>query len=77
MKNFSILLAIALLLTGCSSAPVQESTVPSTTLPVQTEPMPSVSSEPASLPPESTAPEKETEYYIFIPEDDPLSLIHI
>lgn len=71
MKNFAILLVLALLLTGCSAAPVQESTVPSTTLPVQTEPMPSVSSEPASLPPETTAPEKETEYYIFIPEDDP------
>lgn len=37
----------------------------------QTEPTPSASSEPASLPPESTAPEKETEYYIFIPKDDP------
>lgn len=71
MKNFSILLVLALLLAGCSSAPVQESAAPSTTLPVQTEPMPSVSSEPASLPPETTAPEKETEYYIFIPEDDP------
>ena len=63
MKRFAILLALALLLAGCSSAPAQESTAPSTTLPVQTEPMPSVSSEPASLPPESTAPEKETEYY--------------
>ena len=71
MKRFAILLVLALLLAGCSAAPVQESTVPSTTLPVQTEPMPSVSSEPASLPPETTAPEKETEYYIFIPEDDP------
>ena len=71
MKNFAIILALALLLAGCAAAPVQESTVPSTTLPVQTEPMPSVSSEPASLPPETTAPEKETEYYIFIPEDDP------
>lgn len=71
MKNFAILLVLALLLTSCAVAPVQESTVPSTTLPVQTEPMPSVSSEPASLPPETTAPEKETEYYIFIPEDDP------
>ena len=50
MKIFAILLVLALLLTGCSSAPVQESTVPSTTLPVQTEPMPSVSSEPASFP---------------------------
>ena len=71
MKNFAILLVLALLLAGCSNAPVQESTVPSITLPVQTEPMPSASSEPASLPPETTAPEKETEYYIFIPEDDP------
>ena len=71
MKRFAILLALALLLAGCSNAPVQESTAPSTTLPVQTKPLPSVSSEPASLPPESTAPEKETEYYIFIPEDDP------
>ena len=71
MKYFAILLVLALLLAGCAAAPVQESTVPSTTLPVQTEPMPSVSSEPASLPPETTAPEKETEYYIFIPEDDP------
>lgn len=71
MKNFAILLVLALLLTGCSTAPAQESAAPSTTLPVQAEPMPSVSSEPASLPPESTAPEKETEYYIFIPEDDP------
>ena len=71
MKRFAILPALALLLAGCSNAPVQESTVPSTTLPVQTEPTPSASSEPASLPPETTAPEKETEYYIFIPEDDP------
>ena len=71
MKYFAIILALALLLAGCAAAPVQESTVPSTTLPVQTEPMPSVSSEPASLPPETTSPEKETEYYIFIPEDDP------
>lgn len=71
MKYFAILLVLLLLLAGCSNAPAQESTVPSTTLPVQTEPTPSASSEPASLPPESTAPEKETEYYIFIPEDDP------
>ena len=71
MKHIAILLVLALLLAGCAAAPAQESTASSTTLPVQTEPMPSVSSEPASLPPESTAPEKETEYYIFIPEDDP------
>lgn len=64
MKNFSILLAIALLLTGCSSAPVQESTVPSTTLPVQTEPMPSVSSEPASLP-RKALPRKKKRNIIF------------
>lgn len=71
MKYFAILLVLALLLTGCSAAPVQESTGPSTTLPVQTEPMPSVSSEPASLPPESTAPEKETEYYFSFPKMTP------
>ena len=71
MKYFAIILALALLLAGCSTAPAQESAAPSTTLPVQTEPIPSVSSEPAPLPPESTALEKETEYYIFIPEDDP------
>ena len=61
MKYFAIILALALLLAGCSTAPAQESAAPSTTLPVQTEPIPSVSSEPAPLPPESTALEKETE----------------
>ena len=71
MKNFAILLVLALLLTGCSSAPVQESTVPSTTLPVQTEPMPSVSSEPASLPPESTAPEKKRNIIFSFPKMTP------
>ena len=38
MKHFAILLVLLLLLTGCATAPAQESTAPSTTLPAQTEP---------------------------------------
>ena len=38
MKRFALLLVLILLLTGCTAAPAQESTAPSTTLPAKTEP---------------------------------------
>lgn len=59
MKNFSILLALALLLAGCSTAPAQESTVPGTSAPIA-KPSTTSQTDPASLSGSAPSPE---EYY--------------
>ena len=59
MKNFAILLVLALLLTGCSAAPAQESTVPGTSAPIA-EPSTTSQTGPASLSESAPSPE---EYY--------------
>lgn len=59
MKNFAILLVLALLLAGCSNAPVQESTVPGTSAPIA-KPSTTSQTDPASLSGSAPSPE---EYY--------------
>ena len=76
MKRFAILLILALLLTGCATAPAQESTAPSTTLPAKTEPVATTPStapvtepatEPATEPPTEPAEPYDTYFAMEIP----------
>ena len=76
MKRFAILLVLALLLTGCATAPAQESTVPNTTLPAKTEPVATTPStapvtepatEPATEPPTEPAEPYDTYFATEIP----------
>ena len=75
-KTFATLLILALLLTGCATAPVQESTAPSTTLPAKTEPVATTPStapvtepatEPATEPPTEPAEPYDTYFATEIP----------
>ena len=81
-KTFACLLILALLLTGCATAPAQESTAPSTTLPAKTEPVATTPStapvtepatEPATEPPTEPAEPYDTYFATeipIIPHDD-------
>ena len=76
MKRSALLLVLILLLTGCATAPVQESTTSSTTLPAKTEPVTTAPStapvtepatEPATEPPTEPAEPYDTYFATEIP----------